>query len=151
MPRREQEEPYFDRLATHMVREDRDMFQAATDLELGLNGEDCKRLAKNKAFQRALRSARMQLFNELADDPKRGKNTLIGQAIFSIERLLDVGQYDKALAGILTLAKIEGFVGADSNVNVFAGLSTKDLQELKTKLKQGQNTTVELPEAKGNA
>lgn len=133
---REHEEPYFQRLAAHMVREDRDCWQAATDMELGLTTHECASLLKNKAFQRILRSERTKLYNELANDPARGKDTLVGQAMFSIEKLLESEQWDKALTGILSLAKIQGFVGADTNVNLFTGLSTRDLESLKTKLKE---------------
>lgn len=147
--RYEIEEPYFQRLAEHMTRMDKDILVSATELELGLTSAECQRLTKNKAFQRVLRTERIKLYNELAEDPNRGKNTLVGQAAFAIEKLIENEQYDKALTGILSLAKIEGFVGADSTINVFAGLNTKDMEALKEKLRAKAEGIPQLP--KGNA
>jgi hypothetical protein len=148
MARREQEEPFYQRLAEFMVREDKDLWVAATELELGLTSDECERVMRNKAFQRILRSERNKLYNDLANDPARGKTTLVGQAIFSIEKLIEKEQWDKALTGLLSLAKIEGFVGNDTNINVFAGLSSKDVEALRTRLKEKQQG---MPETKGNA
>jgi hypothetical protein len=139
MPRKNQEEPYFQRLAAFMVEHDRDIWQSATELELGLTSNECLNLSKNKIFQQILRSERTKLYNDLARDPQRSKDTLVGKALFAIEKLLEQQAYDKALNGILNLAKIEGYVGADTNVNVFSGLSTKDMESLKNRLKQQQD------------
>jgi hypothetical protein len=139
--RKNQEEPYFQRLAALMVEREKDIWQAATELELGLTSEECLKLSKNKIFQQILRSERTKLYNELARDPQRSKDTLVGKAIFAIEKLLEQESYDKALTGILNLAKIEGYVGADTNVNVFSGLNSKDMETLKAKLKQQQDGT----------
>ncbi len=147
MAKRESE-VYYQRLAKHMVRRDRDIWQAQIDLGLDLTQEECEALPNNTIFQQCLRIERLALYNELADDPNRGKNTLIGQATFAIEKLLDTKQYDKALTGILSLAKIAGYVGADSTVNVFSNLTTQDLAKLKADLKAKKDN---LPESTGTA
>lgn len=150
MPRRnDREEPFFQRLAELMVREEKDVWVAATELNLGLTSDECRALSKNKGFQRALRAERLKLYNELANDPNRSKSTLIGQAIQCIDKLMDSAP-DKALAGIITLAKIEGWVGADTNVNVFAGLTTNEMEALKAKLKRRADGD-EFPNSEGNA
>jgi hypothetical protein len=149
MARREIEEPYFQRLAEYMARQDKDIWVAATELELGLTSEECVRVTKNKLFQKMLRTERTKIYNDLARDPERGKDTLVGKAIFAIEKLFDNEQWDKALTGILSLAKIEGYVGADTNVNLFSGLSTQDMAALKERLKKKDGDTI--PPAQGNA
>lgn len=138
MAKREQEEPFFQRLAGYMATNDKDIWVASTELELGLTSLECDRVAKNKNFQKYLRSERNKIYNDLATDPQRTKETLIGKAVYAIDKLLDAGAFDKALTGILSLAKIEGIVGSETNVNVFANLSTKEMAELKTRLKAGQ-------------
>lgn len=148
-PKPELEEPFYERLAKFMAQEDKEIFVAATSLELGLTSAEVLRVSKNRAFQRCLRIERIRVYNELADDPNRGKTTLVGQAIYAIEKLMDADQYDKALTGILSLAKIEGFVGSDSTVNVFASLNTKDMEALREKLKAKQEGVPQLP--KGTA
>jgi hypothetical protein len=136
MPRNNDTEyPFFARLSTFMVTNDVDIFAAATELELGLTSAECQRLLKNKGFLRVLRTARLKAYTELANDPDQNKDSLIGKGIYCVDRLMDDQQYDKALSGILSLAKIQGYVGADSTVNVFAGLNTKDMEALKAKLK----------------
>lgn len=149
MARKAIEEPYFQRLAVFMVENEKDIFVAATELELGLTSEECVRVTKNKIFQKLLRSERTKVYNELARDPQRSKDTLVGKALFAIDKLLELEHFDKALTGILSLAKIEGYVGNDTNVNLFSGLSTKDMEQLKVKLKQNQDGAS--PPPSGNA
>lgn len=139
MARHQLEEPYFARLATYMVQHDKDLWVSASELGLGLTSEECQKVSKNKIFQKMLRVERTKAYNELARDPSRSKDTLIGKAIFSIDKLMEAGQFDKALTGILSLAKIEGIVGNDTNINLFSGLSTKDMEALKSKLKKDQD------------
>jgi hypothetical protein len=131
-----------------MVREKQPIFESATALELGLTSQECDKVMKNRTFQKILRGYRNEYYNELARDPKRSKDTLVGQAIQAIEHLMEGKAYDKALTGILALAKIEGFVGSDTNINVFSGLSTKDMADLKAKLKRDQDGP---PQSQGTA
>jgi hypothetical protein len=151
MPKKEHEEPYFARLAEFMVREDKDIFVSATELELGLTSDECSKVSKNKTFQKLLRGERTKQYNELARDPQRSKDTLVGKAIFAIDKLLEAENYDKAMTGILSLAKIEGYVGNDTNVNVFSGLSTQDMEALRKRLKKDQDGPSPIPPAQGSA
>jgi len=134
-----------------MVQYEKDIWVAATELDLGLTSEECVRVTKNKIFQKLLRGERTKVYNELARDPQRSKDTLVGQAIHSIAKLMEAEQYDKALTGILSLAKIEGFVGSDTNINVFSGLSTKEMADLKAKIKKDQDGPSPIPPAQGSA
>jgi hypothetical protein len=54
-----------------------------------------------------------------------------------IDCLMREGEYDKAAAAIEKLGKLEGWVGGDSNVNVFAGLSARDIAEARERLVKG--------------
>lgn len=138
------EQPFYKRLAELMTREDLGCWQASVELDLGLTQDECADIMKNSVFQTILRSERMKLYNELAQNPMRTKHTLIGQAVFCVEKLMEADQYEKAMNAIMNLAKIEGWVGSDTNINVFAGLSSKELADMKAKLKSAVH---ELPPA----
>lgn len=134
------EQPFYSKLAQYMVREDKNCWQASVELELGLTQDECVDIMKNSMFQTILRSERMKLYNELAQNPMRTKHTLIGQAVVCVEKLMEAEQYEKAMNAIVNLAKIEGWVGSDTNINVFAGLSSKELADMKAKLKGSVQT-----------
>lgn len=128
MPRK-QEEPWYQRVAEIMVREGRNIRQAADECDLRLAPEELISIERNKTFQRVLWTERHRFYNDLAKDPTLCKQSLIGQMMFLIQKLIEEGEYDKALTGGMQLAKVQGFVGPEQQVNIFGGVTPKDLDE----------------------
>jgi len=141
------EQTYYAQLAAVMVRETKTIKQAASELGMAFTNEELLALEKRKGFQEVLWAERHRFYKELATDPERGKISIIGQMIFNIQKLQDAGQAEKAIEGLLKMAKVEGYVGADQQVSVFTSVTPKDLEEAKRtiveRLKQGGGITQE--------
>ena len=73
----------------------------------------------------------------IANDPTRTKSVVLGQLVVLADKLTREGEYDKAAGVLEKLAKLEGWQGADSNVNIFAGLTAKDIAEARARITKG--------------
>lgn len=130
---------WYERAAEIMVRTGKTLRQAVGDLiekgeKLSITSQECEDLESSKAFIQVLQLTRNRMYKEIADSPLRGKSVAVGQLSFLIDRLMEQKQWDKAGEVILKLAKVEGWVGAEAEVNVFAGLNAKDLKDIRAKL-----------------
>ena len=91
---------------------------------------------RSKMFQSALRASKNRFYREMGADPTWAKTTAIGQLLFCAQQLIAAGEYDKGAEVILKASKIQGWLGPDTNVSVFAGLSGRELEEIRSKLAQ---------------
>lgn len=128
------EEDWFTRVADTMVREQKSIRQAAMEHGIACTSEELATIEKRKGFQAALWTARHRYNKELASNPERTKTALLGQMVFLVQKLIEEGEYDKALEGLLKLAKVEGFIGPDQQVNIFGGVTPADLQEARKRI-----------------
>jgi len=124
------------RAAEQMARQGMGMRQAAQEQGMALTAEEAEGLFRQKVFQRLLWIERNKYYKELASDPNRTKQSAIGLMWLSIQKLAEQGDWDKALEGLLKLAKVEGWVGAEGQTNVFATLSAKDFEEIKKEMQK---------------
>lgn len=116
-----------------MVRQNMSLRQAAMELDIPLTSDECDKILKRKAFQNVLWAERHTFNAELAAQPGRNKTSAIGLMVFLIQKLIDDGEYDKALDGVQKLAKLEGW-DKSAEINIIAGLTAKDLAEAKAEL-----------------
>lgn len=130
------EQSWFQRAAEKMVREEKNLYAVAQELELALTSRECDNLSRTKAFQRVLWDERTKYHKELANDPNRNKNSLIGNMLLAAERLMGEGKYDKAAEVLFKLARIEGYVGAESQVTVIGSLSQEDIDKAKVEVRK---------------
>jgi hypothetical protein len=142
-----QEREWFQRVAEMMVRDDCGLSTACTRLSIPITSVECDSVYKSKEFQRILRTQRIKFYNELANDPTRTKRTAIGILLHAMEKLVESGAYDKVPNSVFQLARIEGWVGPEGNVNVFAGLTASELAQVRRKV---AGTEEELPLGKPN-
>lgn len=124
-------ETYYQRIAEKMVREGKTIKQAATELVMPFTNEELLALESRKGFQRVLWTERNKFYQEIATDPERGKISLLGQMILNVQKLQAEGEWKEALEGLLKIAKVEGYVGADQQVNIFGNVTPKELEEAK--------------------
>jgi len=109
------------------------MFNYTCRKDLGLTQKECENVLRTQAFQETYRVRRNIYYKELANDPSMSKTAAEGMAIFAIIKLIEKGQEDKALNGIIQLAKLKGWTSDNANVNIFQDLSAKDLAQLRKK------------------
>lgn len=117
-----------------IVRQGVSLAQALTELKVSLTSSECDKLQKQRVWQRVLWSARNRYYLELASDPESTKRAACGMLRLLAQKLYELGDYDKSGAIVEKLAKIEGWVGIEGSVNVFAGLSQRDIDDMKLKL-----------------
>lgn len=127
--------PWFERVAEKIVRESMGFRLAALEIGEELTVEEAETLQRRKEFQRVLTAERFKFYRELADDPGRTKQAALGRLEKIIEALLAEGEYDKAAEVQLKAARIAGWLGPESNVNVFATLTEQDFKNVREKLK----------------
>ncbi len=118
-----------------MAREGLSLREAATRLQVALSSEDVANLFRTKGFQKLLQTERYRFFREIAGDPEWSKRTAIGQMLYANQRLMEQGEYSQVIEGVLKVAKLEGWVGSESTVNVFGGLSQVEFDQMRQQLK----------------
>lgn len=119
--------------------------QAALDIGIALDPEEYDSIARRPEFKEILRAEANKYYSQVANDPSRTKSTAIGRMWVQADLLQLQGDYDKAAAVLEKLAKLEGWTGSDSNVNIFAGLTARDIEDAKDRI------LAELPEVKKNS
>jgi hypothetical protein len=131
------------RIAAKMVRQKVSLRQAVVDLNLDpVTPEEAIRLEESPAFQECFTKELYRFFKELGEDVDRNKGALVGEMLYCVRKLTEEGSYDKALEGLFKIARVEGHVGGESNVNVFANVTAKDIEEARKELsKNGKSTS----------
>lgn len=142
LPRPAKEEEFLSSAIEMMVREGVSLRQAATVLGVAITTQELDNIERRKSFKQMLWAARHRFWQELGSDPERTKASTIGQLQLLAQKLTDDGEYDKAAEVLFKIAKAEGWVGSESTVNVFAGLSAKEFSELRERLKQSQPSEI---------
>lgn len=117
-----------------MVRNNVSLKQAALDLEIKLDPDEVTRLAKRKDFQEILRIESNKFYAAVANDPTRTKSAALGRMWVLVDRLTANGELEKAALTLDKLAKMEGWSGNEGNINIFSGLTQRDIQEAKERI-----------------
>lgn len=125
---------WFVQAAEVMVRSQCNLKQAASEIGHPLDPDEAEKVQRRRDFQDILRIEKNKFFAGVANDPSRSKSSAIGKMEVLIDCLMREGEYDKAAAAIEKLGKLEGWTGSDSNVNIFAGLTARDIAEAKSRL-----------------
>lgn len=121
-------------IAELMVREGLQFREAVLELHLALTPQECDAVKNRAEFQNILRDEKLQYQTGIGDNPLRSKAAALGLMHIAIEKLMEAGEYDKAISGIEKLSKLEGWIGNESTINVFAGLSARDIEAAKERL-----------------
>jgi hypothetical protein len=127
---------WFVQVAEEMARNNSALKVAALDIGVTLDPAEAERIGRRKDFQEILRIERNKYHAAVGNDPTRTKSTVIGMMWIAAERLAREGEHEKSAQVLERVAKIEGWAGADTNVNVFGDLTAKDLNEAQKKLEE---------------
>lgn len=128
------EEPYFQPLAELMAREGLTLAEAATRISQPITKENAAKLFKTKQFQALLRAERLRFYAEVGRNPEWSRKTAIGQLLVCIQELMSAGEFDKAAEVILKATKVEGWLGNETQVTVFNGLSQQQLEQIRSRI-----------------
>jgi hypothetical protein len=121
-------------VAEEMVRNNTALKAAAMDVGIELEPIEAERISRRRDFQEILRIERNKFHAAVANDPTRTKSTAIGMLWLAAERLEREGEHEKAAGVLERICKVEGWAGADTNVNVFGTLTGKELTEARERI-----------------
>jgi len=140
------EPEWFRAVARKIVREGKNFLLAIDELGIpGLTSKEAEEIHRSNTFQTVLRNERLKFATEYARDPALSRDAAIGMMMIGIEKLMLEGEWDKAIDGLTKLSKLTGWLGADQNVNVFADLKQKDLEEMRKQIESGKGKSRDIP------
>lgn len=116
------------------MRNNTSLKESALDLSISLDHDEISRIERRKEFQEILKAEKNKYYAMTANDPSRTKSTVLGMMWINAERLMAEGEHEKASVTLEKLAKVAGWVTADSNINVFADLTARDIEEARAKI-----------------
>lgn len=126
---------WFKDVAAAMIR-DRMSFRAAlTALNISIPTSEAEAIERSNAFRKYLDMEQALLYQELSNNPNFDKNALVGGMLFAIQQMVREGAWDKAVEAWFKIARIQDWVGSESNVNITLGVSQRDIDEQLAKLK----------------
>jgi hypothetical protein len=128
-------EPWMAEVAQLMVKTGLNFRRAAETLGHIFTPDEADNFQKRDAWERVLRFERYKYLEELAADPQRTKNVLLGGMVYDIQRLREDGNYEKSLDGSLKLARVE-FGIAENQVNVLGTLNQEEINKVRERIKQ---------------
>jgi hypothetical protein len=132
-----------------MVRNGSSLKVAALELGITLSPAEVERMGRRRDFQDILRVEQNKYFAMVANDPSRTKSVALGRMWVSAEALARDGEHDKAVQALERISKVEGWIGPENNVNIFAGLTAKEIEnarkELEGKLNAERKDQASLP------
>lgn len=137
----DKEEDWFSPIAEIMVRQGCSFREAAEQIGKILIPEEARGYLNKKAFQAVLWQARWKYFEDLGSNPNRTKAVLLGQMVHGVQKLLDDGDFDKAVDAAAKLAKVE-YGGADTQVNVLGNLNQDDIERLRAKIQKLKDISI---------
>lgn len=123
-----------------MVRSGLSFLQATVELGVAIDPEECETYSRRGEFKEILRAEQNKYHQMVANDPTLTKSVVVGQLYVLADKLQREGEHDKAAAVLEKLAKLAGWQGGDSNVNIFAGLTAKDIAEARERIQSQQGS-----------
>lgn len=125
-----------------MARTGGSLKSAATDMGRIISIDECNTILRRATFQRVLWEARHRYFTELGANPNFKKETALGKLLNLAEKLEGEGKFDSAAEVVFKIAKMNGWTGPESTVNVFGDLSQKDIDAIRKKLSKAMEPRV---------
>lgn len=120
-----------------MVRNNLSLKSAALEIGHPLDPDEAEKVSRRREFQEILRVERNKYFAGVANDPTRTKSTVLGKMTVLADKLISEGEHDKAAVVLEKLAKMEGWSGNEGNINIFSGLTARDIAEARERLAKG--------------
>ena len=124
------------KVAERMVRDRLSFRHACNEAQIDLAGDDALRIERSKAFREAYQVEFYRFYDEMVHDPRRTKDSTIGEMLAATRELMRAGQFDKALEGFFKICRVEGWVGGETNTVVFGNVSQKEIEAMREKIRE---------------
>lgn len=139
-------EQWMRKVAQIMARDGMSFKEAVVALNLPLTAGECEAVRRRGEFEEILFAETQNFRTQIAESPSATKSSAIGMLLMAAEKLFNQGDYDKAAVVIEKIAKIQGWIGSESNINIIAGMTAKDIELAKERIRaQIDGATTELP------
>ena len=138
-------QPWYKNVAAAMIR-DRLSFRAALQvLNIAVPLSEADAIEASAGFRKMLDQEQALLYQELAANPNFNKQMVVGGMLHAIQQLIREGSFEKASEAWFKLARVQDWVGAESNINVMLGVSQKDIEAAKQDIlkRQGLTTAIQ--------
>ena len=119
-----------------VVRENMPFRAAAHEAGAQITTVEAENIYRRKSFQKILWAERNKFYAEVANEPGRNKTSAVGLMHLLVHKLIEAGEFDKALEGITKLAKLEGWLNPETQINIMQELTGKDLTRLRKELEK---------------
>src|SRR5579864_9643615 len=129
---------WFVQAAEVMVRTSCSLKQAALEIGHPLDPDEADKVSRRRDFQEILRVEKNKFYAGIANDPTRTKSVVLGQMWHLADRLIAEGEFEKAAGVLDKLSKMEGWSGNEGNINIFSGLTARDIAEARERLRDAK-------------
>jgi hypothetical protein len=110
--------------------------QASAEVGHPLDGDEADKVSRRRDFQEIFRIEKNKFYAGVANDPSRTKSVVLGQMWHLADKLIAGGEFEKAAGVLDKLSKMEGWSGNEGNINIFSGLTARDIAEARDRLKE---------------
>lgn len=117
-----------------MIRSGLSLAKAASELKANITTLEADNILRRRSFQKLLAAARHRYYTEIGSDPNLTKTAIVGKLLILADKLTEEGEHDKAAEVIFKVAKLRDWIGSDSNINVFGGLTARDYADIRKSL-----------------
>lgn len=131
------EEPWLADALELSLRSGMSLKSALTQMGVEVDLEELHKIQCRASYQKLLWALKHKIALELGGDPELTKQVGIGHLILQADALTQEGQHDKAAEVWFKIAKLEGWVGVEGQVNVFGDLTQADLDRIKESVSRG--------------
>lgn len=132
---------WFHAAAEVMARTQCTLKAAALEIGHPLDPDEADKTSRRRDFQEILRIEKNKFYASVANDPTRTKSVVLGQMWHLADRLIAAGEYEKAAGVLDKLSKMEGWSGNEGNINIFSGLTHRDIAEARERLGKAKSGT----------
>lgn len=128
---------WFVQAAELMVRVQCSLKDAALELGHTLDPDEADKITRRRDFKEILDSERNKFYQGVANDPTRTKSAIVGRMMILADKLIADGEFEKAAGVLDKLGKMEGWTGNEGNINIFSGLTARDIAEARERISKG--------------
>jgi hypothetical protein len=125
---------WFVQAAEVMVRSNSTLKSAAVEVGHPIDPDEADKVSRRRDFQEILRVEKNKFYAGVANDPTRTKSVVLGQMWFLADKLISEGEYERAAGVLDKLSKMEGWSGNEGNINIFSGLTARDIAEARQRI-----------------
>lgn len=137
---------WFVQAAEIMVRTNCSLKAAASEVGHTLDLDEADKITRRRDFKEILEAERNKFYQAVANDPTRTKSAIIGRMMVLADKLVANGEYEKAAGVLDKLGKMEGWNGGEGSINIFGGLTARDIAEARERISKNPGRTRTKPE-----